>query len=88
MDGESFPLEAHFVHQLADDPNGGSVVGEVGSNSELDRIFIELSNLYLTQISQIFTIFRKYLIILIWMCIENENDNGNELVDWYENVWK
>ena len=32
MDGQSFPLEAHFVHQLSDDPDGagigsGSVVG-------------------------------------------------------------
>merc|ERR1711871_1766976 len=32
VDGQSFPLEAHFVHQLSDDPDGagigsGSVVG-------------------------------------------------------------
>ena len=27
MDGVEYPLEAHFVHQLADDPDAGSVVG-------------------------------------------------------------
>ena len=23
----------------------------------------------------------------IWVCIENENENGNEIMTWYENVW-
>merc|ERR1719482_2018884 len=27
VDGVEYPLEAHFVHQLADDPDAGSVVG-------------------------------------------------------------
>ena len=25
---------------------------------------------------------------LIWACIENEIENGMEIMDWYENTWK